>query len=113
MYYLIARLLVNILALLLVAYIVPGIEVLGFYTAFIVALILGLLNIVIRPILILLTLPITIITLGLFTFIINALLFWFVASFVEGFTVSGFWIALLGTVLYSIASGVGSKFIAE
>jgi putative membrane protein len=111
MYSLITRLLLNILALLLVAYVVPGIVVDGFFTALIVAVLLGLLNIFIKPILVLLTLPITILTLGLFTFVINALLFWFVASFVEGFAVSGFWIALLGTILYSIVSGVGSKLI--
>ena len=111
MYSLISRLLINILALLLVAYFVPGISVDGFLTALIVAVLLGLLNIFIRPILILLTLPITLLTLGLFTFVINALLFWFVASFVEGFAVTGFLYALLGTILYSIVSGVGSKLI--
>ena len=109
----IIRLLINILALLLVAYTIPGITVDGFFTAFIVAILLGLLNVFIRPILILLTLPITILTLGLFTFVINALLFWFVASFVEGFDVSGFWIALLGTILVSLVSGVGNKLIKD
>ncbi len=113
MYSLLTRLLINVLALLLVAYIIPGIVVDGFFTALIVALLLGLLNIFIRPILILLTLPITILTLGLFTFVINALLFWFVASFVEGFEVSGFWIALLGTLLYSLASSIGNKMIED
>lgn len=111
MYSLITRLLINILALLLVAYLIPGISVDGFFSAFIVAILLGLLNIFIKPILILLTLPITLLTLGLFTFVINALLFWFVASFVEGFMVSGFLTALIGTVLYSIASGVGNKLL--
>ena len=107
----IVRLLINILALLLIAYFIPGIEVDGFITAFIVAVLLGLLNIFIKPILVILTLPITIITLGLFTFVINAALFWFVASFVEGFYVDGFLFALLGTILYSIISGVGNKLV--
>ena len=113
MYSIIARLLINILALLLVAYVVPGIIVDGFFTAFIVAILLGLLNIFIKPLLLILTLPITLLTLGLFAFVINALLFWFVASFVEGFSVAGFWVALLGTILYSIASGVGNKFVDD
>ena len=107
----IARFLVNILALLLVAYLIPGIEVDGFYTALIVAVILGALNLFVKPILLLLTLPITLITLGLFAFVINALLFWFVPSFVEGFFVEGFLIALLGVVIMSIISGVGNKLI--
>ncbi len=111
MYSLITRLLINILALLLVAYMVPGIMVDGFFIALIVAVLLGILNVFIKPVLILLTLPITLLTLGLFTFVINALLFWFVASFVEGFAVSGFWIALLGTILYSIVSGIGNKML--
>ena len=108
---LITRLLIVVLGILFVAYIVPGIIVDGFYTALIVALILGLLNIVVRPILILLTLPITLITFGLFTFVINALIFWFVASFVQGFYVDGFLAAFIGALIVSIISSVGNKFI--
>ena len=88
---LIIRLLLNVIALLSASYLISGVNVASFYTALIAAVILGLVNAVIRPILILLTLPITILTLGLFTLVINSLLVLFVASFVEGFTVIGFW----------------------
>jgi putative membrane protein len=108
---LIARLLITALALLLVTYIVPGISVSGLYPALIAALFLGLANAIVRPILILLTLPITILTLGIFIFVINAALFLFVASFVQGFEVSGFLAALLGSILVSIISGIANKFI--
>src|SRR3989344_3420776 len=84
------------LAVLLAAYLIPGFVVEDFYTALIVALILGVLNITIKPLLVLLTLPLTLLTFGLFTLVINALLLWFIASFVQGFTVDGFIPALLG-----------------
>lgn len=108
---LLSRLLINVLAILLVAYYVPGVAVDGFYTALVVAIVLGLFNVTLKPVLIVLTLPISILTLGLFTFVINAGLFWFVASFVEGFSVSGFLPALLGTVLISVVSWFGNKLI--
>ena len=82
---------INALALLALPYIFDSIRVDSFYTALITALVLGLVNALIRPVLILLTLPINILMLGLFTFVINGLLFWFVASFVKGFLVAGFW----------------------
>ena len=106
-----ARVLITALALLLVAELIPGIIVEGLFAAIIAAIILGLLNLIARPVLVVLTLPITILTLGLFIFIINAVLFWFVASFVEGFDVSGFWPALLGSLIVSIVSAIGNKFI--
>lgn len=93
---LIIRLILNAAALLVVAYVVPGFEVDSFWYALIASVVLGLVNAVIKPILILFTLPITILTLGLFTFIINAVLIWVVASFVPGFAVDGFVAALLG-----------------
>ena len=99
---LLARWIVNAAALLLVAYLYPGVHVAGFGTALVAALVLGLVNAVIRPILLILTLPVTILTLGLFLFVINALLFWLAATIVSGFTVSGFGGALLGSILYSI-----------
>lgn len=99
---LIARWIVNGAALLLVAYLYPGVEVTGFGPALLAALVLGLVNAVIRPILVILTLPVTLVTLGLFLFVINALLFWLVASVVHGFAVSGFGAALLGSILYSL-----------
>lgn len=105
------RLLFNALGLILIAEFVKGISVDGLYPAIIAALVLGVLNAIVRPILLILTLPITIITLGLFAFVINAALFMFAASFIEGFYVSGFWIALLGSILMSIVSTIGSRFI--
>ena len=78
---------------------VPGITIAGFYSALIVALVLGLLNALVRPILIFLTLPITLVTLGLFTLVINALLFWFAATVVKGFEVSGFGAAFWGALI--------------
>lgn len=108
---LITRILLNALALLLVAYYIPGIEVASLYIAIISAIILGLLNLIIRPVLIILTLPITLLTLGLFTFVINAALFLFAASFIEGFTVDGFLPALLGSVIVSVIGTIGNKFI--
>jgi putative membrane protein len=105
---LIARWILNAAALLLVAYVYPGVMVETFFAALIAALVLGLVNAVVRPILVLLTLPVTILTLGLFLFVINALLFWFVAEIVQGFRVTGFVAALLGSLLYSVITLVTS-----
>jgi len=96
--------LINALALMAVAYLLPGIAVASFVTALVAALVLGLVNAVIRPVLLLLTLPATLLTLGLFIFVINGLLFWFVGSFIEGFVVSGFWWGIAGAIAYSIVS---------
>ena len=106
----IIRILITALGLLVVSRFVPGIEVESLYTAIIAAIILGLLNLIVRPVLHVLTLPITLITLGLFTFVINAALFWFAASFIQGFTVAGFLPALVGSIIVSIISGIGNKF---
>jgi len=105
------RILVTALALLLVERLVPGISVSGLYPAIIAAVVLGLLNLIARPILVVLTLPITIVTLGLFIFVINALLFWFAASFISGFVVTGFFAALVGSVIVSIISTIGNKLL--
>ncbi len=102
--YVIIRWIINALLLMLVPYIVPGVSVASFYTALVTALVLGFVNVIIKPILIILTLPINIITLGLFTFVINGLLFWFVSSFVKGFTITGFWPAFWAALVYSIFS---------
>mgnify|MGYP001812533872 CR=1 FL=1 len=107
----IARFLLSVLGLLVIAQYVPGISLDGVYVATISVLILGVLNAVVRPVLFILTLPITIVTLGLFSFIINASLFWFVSSFVDGFTVEGFLMALLGSVLMTIINMIGSNWI--
>ena len=96
--------LINTVALIGVTYLVPGVSVASFATALVAALVLGLVNTVIRPILILLTLPATILTLGLFIFVINGLLFWFVGSFIQGFVVAGFWWGVLGAIVYSLIS---------
>ena len=96
--------LINTVALILVAYLLPGVNVATFGAALVAALVLGLINAVIRPILILLTLPVTILTLGLFIFVVNGLLFWFVGSFIQGFQVAGFWSGVLGAIVYSLIS---------
>ena len=95
----------NAVALLIVAYVLPGITVASFGSALIAALVLGLLNMLVKPVLILLTLPITVITIGLFLLVLNALLFWFAGSILKGFAVNGFWWAMIGAILYSIISG--------
>ncbi len=93
------------LALLCVAYLYSGVEVRSFGAALIAALLIGLCNAIVRPILVVLTLPVTVITLGLFLFIINALMFWAASGIAgSGFQVHGFWAALIGSLLYSIIS---------
>ncbi|MCA0177449.1 MAG: phage holin family protein [Proteobacteria bacterium] len=83
----------------------PYVQVDSFVTALWAALVLGLLNTLVRPLLVLLTLPVTLLTLGLFLFVINALMFWLAAQLFTGFVVAGFWAALLGSLIYS-ACGV-------
>lgn len=103
--------LINALALLALPYVVTSVQVEGFGTALIAALLLGLVNTLIRPLLVLLTLPVTVLTLGLFVFVINGLLFWMVASFVEGFHVAGFWSAVLGAIVYALISWAASVLV--
>lgn len=103
--------LINALALLALPYVVPTVRVDSFVTALVAALVLGLVNTLIRPVLVLLTLPITLVTLGLFIFVINGLLFWFVASFLEGFRVAGFWSAVLGAIVYALISWAASALV--
>ena len=93
-------------ALLLVAYLYPGVTVAGFPAALLAAFVLGLFNTLVRPLLVLLTLPVTLITLGLFLFVINALMFWAAASVLDGFNVAGFSAALIGSLLYSLCGMV-------
>ena len=88
-------------ALLAVTYIYGGVTVASFGTAMVAALIIGLLNMLVRPILVILTIPVTLITLGLFLFVINALMFWAASGLVGGFHVAGFWAALIGSLIYS------------
>ncbi|MBP9836907.1 MAG: phage holin family protein [Candidatus Pacebacteria bacterium] len=108
---LITKLLLTALTLLIVAEYIPGINIDGFYPAIIAAITIGLLNLFVRPILFILTLPITIVTLGLFMIVINASLFWFAASFIDGFSVDGFGYALLGSIIVSIVSALGNRYI--
>lgn len=96
--------LINALALAAVPLVVTSVVVQGFWTAVAAALLLALVNTLLRPVLILLTLPINLLTLGLFTLVINALLFWLVATFVDGFAVAGFASAFFGALVYSVAS---------
>jgi len=103
----------NAVALLAVAYLLPGINVASFGAALIAALVLGLLNMLVKPVLVLLTLPITVVTLGLFLIVLNALLFWFAGSILKGFQVNGFWWAVAGAILYSIISGLLSMLIVQ
>lgn len=96
--------LLNAVALLVVAYILPGISVASFGSALIAALVLGLLNTIVKPILTLLTLPLTVVTLGLFLLVLNALVFWFAGSILRGFHVNGFWWAFIGALVYTVVS---------
>ena len=89
-------------ALLLVAYLYPGVAITSFGSAMIAAFVIGVFNTLLRPILVLLTLPVTLLTLGLFLFVINALLFWAAAAVLDGFQVRGFLAALLGSLIYSV-----------
>ncbi|MBX3643288.1 MAG: phage holin family protein [Rubrivivax sp.] len=93
-------------ALLLVAHLYSGVAVASFQSALIAAFVIGLLNTLVRPLLVLLTLPVTLLTLGLFLFVINALMFWWAGSMFDGFKVASFGAALLGSLIYSLCSMV-------
>ena len=106
--YLLLRWLINALAILAIAYfhVVPGISVSGLYAALIAALVLGIINALLRPVLILLTLPVNVLTLGLFTLIINAFLFWFASTIVKGFAVADFKAAFIGALIMWLVSWI-------
>lgn len=99
------------LALVLTAHLLPGVTISGPYPAIIAAVVFGLLNILVRPVLIVLTLPVTIVTLGLFIFVINASMLLLAAYFVSGFTVSGFWTAVLASLVVSVISTLINRLI--
>ena len=106
------RLLINVVAILIIAHIAPGlIRVDGFLAALIAAVVLGIVNTIIRPILVILTFPLTLLTFGLFLLVINALMLWLVSALLSGFHVNGFWGALFGSILISIVSWLLSKFL--
>jgi putative membrane protein len=102
---------INAVSLLLLTWIMPAVNVASFVTALVVVLVLGLLNAVIRPVLLVLTLPVNVLTLGLFTFVINGFLFWLASRFLEGFEVRSFGWAVLGAIAYSLISWVVSALI--
>ena len=107
------RLILNALGVILVSYIVPGVHVNGFFTAIVTAFVIGLINAVIRPVLLILSLPINILTLGLFTFVINALMFWLASALVPGFQVAGFGAALMGAFVFWIISWATNVLVRE
>jgi putative membrane protein len=101
--------LVSAFVVIVASYLLPGVHVTGFWTALIVALVLGIFNAILKPILILLTLPITILTLGLFTIVINALLIMLAGHIVPGFDVDGFWSAVLFSLIVSLINIIAAK----
>jgi putative membrane protein len=103
---LIVRWLLLAAALLLVAHLTPGVEITSFGAAMIAALVIGLFNALLRPLLVLLTLPVTLLTLGLFLFVINAVMFYAAAGVLSGFNVEGFLAALIGSLIYSLCGMV-------
>ena len=105
--------LLSALALLAVAYLVPGIHVSSFMSALIAAAVIGLANILIKPILLILTLPVTIITLGLFIFVINGLLFWLAGYLLQGFDVKTITAGIIGAIVYSIISWILSAIVTD
>jgi putative membrane protein len=109
---LIVKWLLSASALLCVAYVYPGVALNSFGSALIAAFVIGLCNMVLRPLLVVLTFPVTVITLGLFLFVINALMFWAAAALLDGFYVAGFGAALFGSLIYS-ALGVVIDSVTE
>ncbi len=107
------RLLITAGIVVLLAHFLPGVVVNGFVEALIVAVVLGLLNVIVKPILVVLTIPITILTLGVFLFVINALIILLADHFIDGFSVNGFWTALLFSVLLSVCESIAYSILKE
>jgi putative membrane protein len=105
--------LINAAALAAVAYLMPSVSIDSAGAALAAALVLGLVNALVRPVLVLLTLPVTVLTLGLFIFVINGLLFWAVGSFVSGFHVAGFWSGVFGAIIFSLISWLLSALVLK
>ena len=105
--------LINAVALLALPYLMHSVSVSSFGAALVAALVLGLVNTLIRPLLVLLTLPVTLVSMGLFIFIINGFMFWMVAQWVEGFHVASFWAAVGGALLYSVISWALSTLLLK
>jgi len=110
---LLVRWLILTAAIMVASYLIQGIEVNGFFSAFFAAAILGVLNVFFRPILLILTLPINILTLGFFTFIINAVLLKMASGVISGFVVHGFWSAVFGGLIISVVSWLLNSFIND
>jgi putative membrane protein len=108
-----ARVLVNALAILFAAQVVPGVEISGPVAALGAGLVFGLINAVVRPILVVLTLPLTLVTLGLFLFVLNAFCFWLTSLLVKGFEVHGLWAAFFGSLLVSVVSWLVTAFLSD
>ena len=105
------RLLIHMVAILIISYLLPGvIRVDSALAALAAAFLLSFVNVVVRPVLVFLTLPLTLLTFGLFLLVINGLMLWLVAALVRGFHVNGFWGAVLGSILISLVSWILSKF---
>ena len=109
----IIRFLLNGLAVLLTAYLLPGVSVTDYWTALLVALVLSIVNVLVKPVLIILTIPITVLTLGLFLLVINALIILLVDYFVPGFIVDGFWWALLFSLILSLFNSMFGDLAKE
>ena len=110
--YFIIRLLINMVAILIIAYFVPElIQIESWIAALVAAFVLGVVNTFIRPLLVVLTLPLTVVTFGIFLLVINGLLLWLVSAIVRGFYVNGFLGALIGAILISIVSWILSRFV--
>lgn len=108
-----ARVLVNALAIYFAAAVVPGVDITGPLAALGAGLVFGLINAVVRPILLILTLPLTLLTLGLFIFILNGFCFWLTSVLVKGFEVHGFWAAVFGALLVSVVSWLLTAFLSD
>lgn len=104
---------INAAAIFLLPYIMDAVQIRSFGTALLVALIIGFLNTVIRPVLFILTLPITMLTMGLFMLVLNGLMFWVTSRLVDGFHIDGFWWAVLAAIVYSLISGLISAVLLE
>src|SRR5262245_61132854 len=107
------RVVVNVLAIVLASSLVPGIRLDGVLPAIAAGGLLGLVNAIVRPVLLILTFPITLVTLGLFLFVLNGLCLWLVASLVRGFYVSGFWAAILGALVVSVVSWIVTLLVSD
>ena len=107
------RVVINAVTIGLAAYLVEGISVTGAVPAVVAGLVLGLINALVRPVLVLLTLPLTLVTLGLFLLVLNGLCLWLTSAVVPGFTITGFWAAFLGALIVSIVSWALTAFLAD